>query len=58
MQQHSDLLEVTFKGSPSVVMAALRDVVGGLSAADLIDRPDMGSVINMVRPSSRPAKTS
>ena len=55
-----DMLEVTFKGSPAVVMAALRDVVGGmeLTAADMVDRPEMGNVVNMVRPSRRQATST
>ena len=50
-----DMIEVTFKGTPAVVMAALRDVVGGmgLTSADVVERPELGNVVNMVRPSSR-----
>jgi hypothetical protein len=51
-----DMLEVTFKGTPAVVMAALRDVVGGmeLTAADMVECPELGSnVINIARASSR-----
>ena len=55
-----DMLEVTFKGTPAVVMAALRDVVGGmdLTAADMVERPDFDNVINIARPRRQAAKTS
>ena len=60
MQQSSELLKVTFEGPSHIVIAALRDGVGGmgLTAADMVELPE-GNVLPMVRPSrTRTTKTS